>query len=105
MGDYIIAILILAGTIFICISAYFPKNKIPNYDGVQIKCPRCGGTHYHAYVENEVIIPEKVKGKTTLNMNPLKPFTVFNHEQKVVRQSVTRKVSRFICDDCGNIFG
>lgn len=105
MGERIIAILLLVFVVYICIWAYIPKNKVPKYNGEKIKCPRCGGIHYHAYVENQVIVPEKVKGKTTLNINPLKPFTVFNHEEQVVRGAVTRKVSRFVCDDCGNIFG
>ena len=74
-----------------------PKIKHTN-------CPACGGTRFHAFVEEQVVVPAKVKSKTTLNMNPLKPFTVFNHKDKVVRQQVTRQVSKFVCDDCGNIF-
>ena len=38
-------------------------------------------------------------------MNPLKPFTLINKKEKVVRQPITRNVSKFVCDDCGNIFG
>lgn len=68
------------------------------------KCPACGGTRFHAFVDNVVIDPGKVKSKTTLNMNPLKPFTVFNHKEKVVRQPVIKQVSKFVCDDCGKIF-
>ena len=67
-------------------------------------CPKCGGTRFHAFVEEQVIIPGKVKSQTTLNLNPFKPFTVFNHKEKVVRQAVTRQVSKFVCDDCGKIF-
>lgn len=67
-------------------------------------CPQCGGTRYHAFVEEQVLVPAKVKSKTTLNMNPLKPFTVFNHKEKVVREAITRQVSKFVCDDCGKIF-
>lgn len=79
-------------------------DKTPKYDGKPRKCPRCGGGHFHVFVQEEVVAPAKIKSKTTLNMNPLKPFTVFNHKQKVVRQQITRNVSRFVCDDCGNIF-
>ena len=67
-------------------------------------CPGCGGTRFHAFVEDEVMIPAKVKSQTTLNLNPLKPFTVFNHKEKVVRKGWTRQVSKFVCDDCGKIF-
>lgn len=68
------------------------------------KCPKCGGYRYHAFVDEEIIVPAKIKSKTTLNLNPLKPFIVFNHKEKVVRQQVTRQVSKFVCDDCGCIF-
>ncbi|MBQ3515012.1 MAG: hypothetical protein IJA32_14650 [Lachnospiraceae bacterium] len=105
MGEYIVAILIIAALVFVYISPYMIKDKVPDYNGEQIKCPRCGGTHYHVYIEEEVVLPRKVRGKTTLNMNPFKPFTVYNHEEEVVREAVTRKVSRFVCDKCGNIFG
>ena len=38
-------------------------------------------------------------------MNPLKPFTVLNHKEKVVRQEITREVVRYMCDEWGNIWG
>lgn len=56
-------------------------------------CPKCGSDNYHAFVE------DKVKRSSSINLNPLKPFTVLNHKEKVVRQ-----VSKFVCDDCGKIF-
>lgn len=67
-------------------------------------CPRCGGTRFHAFVQEEIVVPERIKSSTSLNLNPLKPFTLYNHKEKVVRDRVTRNVSRFVCDDCGNIF-
>lgn len=100
-GLIILLILII---FFVYIAEKSSKNKTPKYTGTKINCPRCGSTHFHAFVEEQVVSPAKVKSKTTLNMNPLKPFTVFNHKEKVVRQQVTRQVSKFVCDDCGCIF-
>ena len=80
-------------------------NTITNNNNYKKKCcPRCGGTNFHAYVEDIVLRPEKVKSTTSLNLNPLKPFTIYNHKNKVVREAVTMQTSKFICDDCGKIF-
>lgn len=73
-------------------------------NGPHTICPSCGGTNYHAFVEERVIREGKVKTRTSLNLNPLKPFTVFNHKEKVVRKPITMQVSKFVCDDCGKIF-
>lgn len=70
----------------------------------QTCCPRCNRNRFHAIVTKEVIVPEKTKTKTSLNMNPLKPFTVLNHKEKVVRQEVSREVTKFVCDDCGYVW-
>lgn len=104
--EHYIAIVFLIGFFIFCIwiSSASSSPKIPKYDGQQRKCPRCGGSHFHAFVEEQVVVPGKVKSQTTLNLNPLKPFTVFNHKEKIVRREVTQQVTRFLCDDCGNIF-
>lgn len=81
------------------------KPKLPKYDGTTPTCPRCGKSHYHTVLSTEVILPGKTKTKTSLNMNPLKPFTVLNHKEKVVRKEVSREVVRYMCDECGNIWG
>lgn len=52
-----------------------------------LKCPKCKST-------NVEIASQKMK--TTLNLNPLKPFTLVNHKQ-------TGKVKAH-CLDCGRIF-
>ena len=67
-------------------------------------CPRCNSYRFHAYVEEKVWIKGKTKQQTSLNMNPLKPFTVFNTKEKVVRPEITYKETNFLCDDCGKIF-
>lgn len=67
-------------------------------------CPRCNSDRFHAYVEEKVWIKGKTKQQTSLNMNPLKPFTVFNTKEKVIRPDITYKETNFLCDDCGKIF-
>lgn len=68
------------------------------------KCPYCGSKRYHAFVEDKVIRQGKTKMQTSVNLNPLKPFTLFNTKEKVVRNPLTMQVSKFVCDDCGKIF-
>lgn len=67
-------------------------------------CPQCGGTNFHSFVEDKIIREGKVKSTTSLNLNPFKPFTVYNHKEKIVRKPITTQVSKFVCDDCGKIF-
>lgn len=68
------------------------------------RCPACYGENCHAFVTEKVIKEGKTKGTISLNLNPLKPFTIFNHKEKVVRNPVTVQESKFVCDDCGKIF-
>lgn len=72
--------------------------------GYKRYCPSCGSENCHAFVEDKVIRQGKTKVQTSVNLNPLKPFTVFNHKEKVVRNPLTMQVSKFVCDDCGKIF-
>ena len=105
IGALFVLILIVGGGIAIlCFYESWISSKNKKKYTKRTNCPCCGGTRFHAFVEEQVVSPAQVKSKTTLNMNPLKPFTVFNHKEKVVRQQVTRRVSKFVCDDCGNIF-
>lgn len=67
-------------------------------------CPSCGSDNCHAFVEDKVIRQGKTKMQTSVNLNPLKPFTLFNTKEKVVREPWTMQVSKFVCDDCGKIF-
>lgn len=68
------------------------------------KCPACNSMLVRAFVEEKVIVPKKTKVQTSLNLNPFKPFTLFDHKEKVVRKEITKSSSRFICDSCGKIF-
>lgn len=71
-----------------------------------IKCPKCKSINVE-YIGSEVIGAKAAKTKTTtsLNLNPLKPFTLFNHKEKVVKKGSSGfEVGRWHCKDCGNIF-
>ena len=76
---------------------YKGKNKIEVY------CPRCKSENC-AHFQEHIVIPGKSKKKTTLNLNPLKPFTVFNHKEKVIKKQRIVAESKFICNECGKIF-
>lgn len=69
----------------------------------KVYCPRCDSDNCEWITETKVI-PGKTKKETTLNLNPLKPFTIFNHKEKVVRRDMEYTVKRIQCYDCGNIF-
>lgn len=98
--ELLVLLLILIGVV--ALAERLSKDKKPiHYDC----CPNCGGKRFHAFVEQEVVSQGKVKTTYSANLNPLKPFTLVNKKEKVVRRPVTRNVSRFVCDDCGNIFG
>ena len=53
-----------------------------------VKCPKwsCRSTNV------QVI---SAKTRTSLNLNPLRPFTILNHKQGP---------TKFMCMDCGNVF-
>lgn len=83
-----------------------PYGQGANYNPPVSKqrCPKCGGENYHAFVTERVIREGKTKTTVSLNLNPLKPFTVFNQKEKVIREPWTVQESKFVCDDCGKIF-
>lgn len=69
----------------------------------EVYCPRCKSADCSHYQEQK-IIPGKSKTSYTVNLNPLKPFTVLNKKQKVVRDEQLVTENKFICNKCGNIF-
>lgn len=69
----------------------------------EVYCPRCKSADCSHYQEQK-IIPGKSKTRYTVNLNPLKPFTVLNKKQKVVRDEQLVTENKFICNKCGNIF-
>lgn len=48
----------------------------------RMRCPRCKGCNI-SVISNDV----NMKNQTSLNLNPLKPFTVFNHKKKEKRSA------------------
>lgn len=74
------------------------------FHGLQeVYCPRCGSENCSHYQEQK-IIPGKTKTKYSANLNPLKPFTLVNKKEKVIRQEQIVTQSRFLCNKCGKIF-
>lgn len=69
----------------------------------EIYCPYCHSDNCSWYV-TEKTIPGKTKTTYKANLNPLKPFTLYNKKEKVIREErqVTKK--RIICNSCGRIF-
>lgn len=50
-------------------------------------CPYCGSTHFQ-YAGQQIYgsRPEKTKTRYTANLNPLRPFTLVNKKEKVVKR-------------------
>lgn len=69
-------------------------------------CPQCKGTNLQ-YLGNENMGSREAKTKITtgLNLNPLKPFTLFNHKEKIVKKEKPGiDFDRWRCQDCGKVF-
>lgn len=69
----------------------------------KVYCPRCGSENCSHYKEQK-IIPGKTKTRYTANLNPLKPFTLVNKKEKVVKKEQVVTENKFICNSCGKIF-
>jgi len=67
-------------------------------------CPKCGSENCHAFVDTVQISSGKTKTRYTANLNPLKPFTLLNKKETVVRNPYSVNVSKFQCDNCGKVF-
>lgn len=55
----------------------------------KLKCPKCKGTNIQLWNNS---LNMTAKGKTTLNLNPLKPFTLFNHKTEMKEKTSAAKV-------------
>lgn len=67
-------------------------------------CPKCKSENCTVFFEEKEVIPEERVVRHSKNINPLRPFTFANSKEKVVRRSVTKTYSKFVCNDCGMIF-
>lgn len=61
-----------------------------------LKCPKCSG-HNLELLSNDKNYEKKYK--TTININPLKPFTLTNTKEIVKEKS--KKHNEYFCRDCG----
>lgn len=74
------------------------------FGGLQeVRCPICHSEDCSHYQEQK-IRPGKTKTTYSLNLNPLKPFTVVNKKEKVKRKEKVITEDKFICNKCGHIF-
>lgn len=56
-----------------------------------LKCPKCKSGNVQLWATDTNIKKVKTKRKTSLNLNPFKPLTVFNTKEKT---TVTKKNSK-----------
>lgn len=69
----------------------------------EVRCPRCESEDCSHYMEQHTK-PGKTKTTYSANLNPLKPLTFVNKNEKVVRKEKTVTYNKFICNKCGYIF-
>lgn len=69
----------------------------------EVYCPRCGSEDCSHYQEQK-IKPGKTKTRYTINLNPLRPFTLVNKKEKVIRKEKVITEKKIICNKCGYIF-
>lgn len=70
---------------------------------IEVKCPRCHSEDC-SYFQQQKIIPGKTKTRYTANLNPLRPFTLVNKKEKVVREEEIITKNMIQCKKCGYIF-
>lgn len=104
---YVILLTILAVGLLVLLQKLvdYSENQ-PHNEQIQKRCPRCGSTHFQ-YAGQQIYgaRPEKTKTRYTANLNPLRPFTLVNKKEKVVKKARSGyAVDEFICLNCGNRF-
>lgn len=81
-----------------CPSCGFPlKSKEPT----GLPCPRCKKNTLFIKRVDHTHIPGKTKTSVSLNLNPLKPFTVYNVKEKEIRQEQNIERTLYKCSSCG----
>lgn len=81
-------------------STFLPPKKS------KLKCPRCkSGNVEFMYAEEAGARDAVIKKTTSLNINPFKPLTIFNHNEKVIKKAKEGYIiKKWHCLDCGKIF-
>ena len=104
---YVILLTILVvGLLVLLLKLVDYSENQPHNEQVQKCCPRCGPTHFQ-YAGQQIYgaRPEKTKTRYTADLNPLRPFTLVNKKEKVVKKARSGyAVDEFICLNCGNRF-
>ena len=104
---YVILLTILAvGLLVFLLKLVDYSENQPHNEQIQKCCPNCGSTHFQ-YAGQQIYgaRPEKTKTRYTANLNPLRPFTLVNKKEKVVKKARSGyAVDEFICLNCGNRF-
>ena len=104
---YVILLTILAvGLLVLLMKLVDYSENQPHNEQIQKCCPYCGSTHFQ-YAGQQIYgaRPEKTKTRYTANLNPLRPFTLVNKKEKVVKKARSGyAVDEFICLNCGNRF-
>lgn len=78
--------------------------RVAFFGGMQaVYCPRCGSEDCSHYQEQK-IIPGKTKIRYTVNLNPLRPFTLVNKKEKTIKKEDVITKNKFACNKCGKIF-
>ncbi len=84
----------------------------PEFEGIyrktsrgfqEVYCPRCGSENC-SYYQEQRFIPAKTKTRYTANLNPLRPFTLMNKKEKVIRKEELTTETKIKCNDCGYTF-
>ena len=104
---YVILLTILVvGLLVLLMKLVDYSENQPHNEQIQKCCPYCGSTHFQ-YAGQQIYgaRPEKTKTRYTANLNPLRPFTLVNKKEKVVKKARSGyAVDEFICLNCGNRF-
>ena len=82
------------------------QYSVSNNPPPQKKCPYCYSTDWQ-FAERQTVGARDAKTKTEykLNLNPLKPFTIMNSKEKVVKKAKSGySYDEFICLNCGRRF-
>lgn len=69
----------------------------------EVYCPRCGSSNC-SYYQQEKFVPGKTKTRYTMNLNPLRPFTLVNKKEKVVKKDKYVTEEKIKCNSCGHVF-